>query len=1315
MCGIAGTVYNREILPGIEIQPENLQEILKNIKNGNDNSANLLDAAWKYKSNINFLRFVKDNKEKNAIDEVVLSINLLSESIKNKIPNIDKSVSYDEYNNFVQDYQNLLDASWFLSVEINRWLEIIEYLSGKSISSLSDQAIILYKDITKVINAIDNRLELRGRDSFGLSITLNSKNFNGDDKCNHNFKDNEESHHFYKISDIGSHNFSFKSCNSIGALGENASDIKYLIKSNSFFNSLIQSNKVDSSTIMAHTRWASVGKVNIHNTHPVEYIDGKDNINAPKISSILNGDIYNYKDIISESIKRGEFSLDTSLITNDCVAIPAFLRGNKDIGHDTFSSMASKFSGSYVISVQHSMKPEDIFIVKKGIQGLYLGYSYDGVMFASDVYGLVETCRYFVPIESDKSFFLSSSNIISYNKSCIDLRDQKTNELSVINSEDLRVSNITTRDIDKKGYEHFLEKEIHETPDIISRTLTNYLQPADVVNENTISDAVAISQDQIPEYIIESLRNKEINKIILTGMGTCYTAAVAISMYMRSRLKIFIPYILVEPHIATEGSAFYLEPNMQDTLVIVIAQSGTTVDTNVYVQKAKDRGAMSLAIANKREGDVTFIVDGTLYIGDGRDIEIAVPSTKTYSAQVTLGYILTLALTTKIVEKKEDKDLLLRDLENLRLMDTLIDRSFETLKNEQLFENIALQGCRHNSWYMLRDNTSNSVCADEIRIKYSENCYQSVSSLSLSEVDALSIKNSFLVIITESEISSIDKELDKFIKANNYVVIIANGVKNLDSYQDKIDSKKLSIINMPKADKYFTFLPTILAGQVLSYYQAMSLDKRKHYFINLEHSLTDRDSFNKEWDRLRLSLKEKNFYQGFSESDFKKLNSYTHKYISEEFKKDNSIKDLKNLLNKMSLDSRRTIDTIKHQAKTITVGAVREEASSLSFSDSNVFLIDDNANSEDYSNLIERINNSFKLNNHSLANMISSKYGEVLIAFEGTDESFAYNISNIINDFGNQFSISPKVRLARPYDYPTESKKSGAFWIVLSDSDFNEKIFLDEDQYILFDFSLWDQSSNFSDDFLINSSNGDEYKKSMWSLFIGIYLANQWLIPSFFDIKKNQSQFKKMNFEITRQLNILIDAVHHISSSKNLELSIEYAVNVFLSRINWKSIGSGMNFNISKHASKRLIKEANRACAFDVLENHKHIDISAESAILVFIGNIWKHGYQEDVFSELEKLVAHNNIPIVITNDGDERFDSMSLHSSGDFNVVNIDVPVIKIPKVGIQYSFPINVLVIEKFIMKIADQDNKNRENSDFSAALRPPIMELLDANIWK
>ena len=113
---------------------------------------------------------------------------------------------------------------------------------------------------------------------------------------------------------------------------------------------------------------------------------------------------------------------------------------------------------------------------------------------------------------------------------------------------------------------------------------------------------------------------------------------------------------------------------MQDTLVIVIAQSGTTVDTNVYVQKAKQRGAMSLAIANKREGDVTFLVDSTLYIGNGRDIEISVPSTKTYTAQVIVGYLLSIYFCSKVkTHTKITVDKLQRNIERIQKIPDLID------------------------------------------------------------------------------------------------------------------------------------------------------------------------------------------------------------------------------------------------------------------------------------------------------------------------------------------------------------------------------------------------------------------------------------------------------------------------------------------------------------------------------------------------------------------------------------------------------------------------------------------------------------------
>ena len=76
----------------------------------------------------------------------------------------------------------------------------------------------------------------------------------------------------------------------------------------------------------------------------------------------------------------------------------------------------------------------------------------------------------------------------------------------------------------------------------------------------------------------------------------------------------------------------------------------------------------------------------------------------------------------------------------------------------------------------------------------------------------------------------------------------------------------------------------------------------------------------------------------------------------------------------------------------------------------------------------------------------------------------------------------------------------------------------------------------------------------------------------------------------------------------------------------------------------------------------------------------------------------------------------MSLNSTSDFTKeMNLEVPIIKIPKVGAQYSFPINVLVVEMIIKKIHDNSSNTGDHKNYSLALQPPKAELLDANIWE
>ncbi len=1287
MCGIAGTVYNHKFLEGKKVLVSDIEDAL-NLLDENRPEV-LLDLAWKYKSNINFIRYCKDSVERKKIEDLSLRVQREAVKKREEISKIDKSKTLEPYKTAVKEFENFMDAHWFLSEEIKRWVSTIEELSCKDIKKLNNEQIIFYKDVCKVIHAIDNRLELRGRDSFGLSVVIKSEKLS--DKKS--FEKIDETYNFYTSGDDEVHTFTFKTCSSIGGLGDNAREIKDLLKKNKYFNRLIQNTKIFSATIMAHTRWASVGAVTVENAHPTTLINNTSN-NKFEILSLLNGDIYNYKEIIDESNEIFKSTIEQSSCSNDSLAIPSYLLKDKMIDFNVLSKMSSDLSGSFAIALQHTNNPEKISLIKKGIQGLYLGFSYDGVMFASDVYGLVESCKYFCPVETDTAFEISATKNISMGNLDLTFLDTKNNDIKKIDIGDLQITNITTRDIDKRGYEHFLEKEIFETSDIVERTINGYLQPLESISVDNLTSSISMNEAQIPSFIISNLKERKIKKIIITGMGTCYTAAVAMSMYMRARLRSFIPEIIVEPHVASEGSAFYVEPNMQDTLVIVVAQSGTTVDTNVYVQMAKERGAMSLAIANKREGDVTFIVDGTIYIGEGRDIEIAVPSTKTYTAQVILGYILTLHLTSHLVKTPKQIELFLKDLQDLKESNILIKNSFEKIEESLSVDKILDFGSTRNSWYVLRDSSSNGVCADEIRIKYSENCYQSVSSITLNEATKLNLKDSFITFITEENISKYDQEIIKFCEDDNLIIIISIDNDLPDNLKDFKDSGKVLVLNMPKSRTHFSFLPTVIAGQFLSYYLAVALDQRKQFFVDILGELNKKIKTKDSIERFNLALKERSFDQGFTTFDIERF------YQNLDNENEDQSKVFDNL-NYLIEQSRRTIDTIKHQAKTITVGAVRENLENKSFARNSY---DDEINSLETSEtiLIDEINDFFYQTAQQKQSFDNTK--EILIAHHNLDESYAYNIVNFINYVLNKFNFKIKARLAHDYDYPKSNGQSNFNWILL-----NKKNAKDVDPRIsniekenLLTFEYDDPVPIFTRLNLDEVNLDLESRKSIWSLSLSIFISSKIISDNYVSLNIQNDLLERLKVEFVRNLNSLRNAFHVVSESSEIKKSIKYAAKVYLTRKNWKCIGSGVNYNLSKFASKRLIKKMSRACAFDVLENHKHIDMSAESSIIVFISNIWKHGYQEDAFAEIEKLISHNSLPIIVTNENDSRFDNFSLLIEESYeNFSNLPIPIIKLPKIEQQFSFSLNVYLIEKLILEMKTFIEKNKSKDVNISAL--------------
>ena len=250
----------------------------------------------------------------------------------------------------------------------------------------------------------------------------------------------------------------------------------------------------------------------------------------------------------------------------------------------------------------------------------------------------------------------------------------------------------------------------------------------------------------------EEKENKK--NIIFTGMGSCYTAAVGISKYLNSKISDFENYnIKIEATIASEGSGFYLSNNMEDTIIIVIAQSGTTIDTNVFAKMAKERGAYTLAVVNKKQGDVTYIVDQSFHLGNGRDIELSIPSTKTYTCHLIMGFI----LSEKIIEIISGK-------KNYGFIDSLKKiahtKSVQTNLNilSQKIEELDLDVFKFNNWVVVYDDTFTSFGALEFRIKLSECCYKSIPNLSLSKFNKIKFKNTLVFYLTSSpKIKKLDK------------------------------------------------------------------------------------------------------------------------------------------------------------------------------------------------------------------------------------------------------------------------------------------------------------------------------------------------------------------------------------------------------------------------------------------------------------------------------------------------------------------------------------------------------------------------------
>jgi glutamine---fructose-6-phosphate transaminase (isomerizing) len=261
---------------------------------------------------------------------------------------------------------------------------------------------------------------------------------------------------------------------------------------------------------------------------------------------------------------------------------------------------------------------------------------------ASEAYGLVEHTARYVRMDGEATTdggrpgqVVVLDGAQAGELAGIERRGYDGRPLPVVDAE-VQTAEITTRDIDRRGLPHFLLKEIAEAPSSFRKTLRGKLVEADGLV------GVRLADGTLPPDVRRRLAAGTIRRVVAVGQGTAAVAAESLAaVYARVAPG---SALVVDARLATELSGFGLHDDMADTLVVAVSQSGTTTDTNRTVDLARSRGAAVVAIVNRRNSELAARADGVLYTSDGRDIEMAVPSTKAFYAQVAAGALLAVAL-----------------------------------------------------------------------------------------------------------------------------------------------------------------------------------------------------------------------------------------------------------------------------------------------------------------------------------------------------------------------------------------------------------------------------------------------------------------------------------------------------------------------------------------------------------------------------------------------------------------------------------------------------------------------------------------------
>nr|WP_288302380.1 glutamine--fructose-6-phosphate transaminase (isomerizing) [uncultured Anaerotignum sp.] len=520
---------------------------------------------------------------------------------------------------------------------------------------------------------------------------------------------------------------------------------------------------------IGHTRWATHGAPSDVNSHPHTSMNGR-------ISVVHNGIIENYLQLKAELEEKGYVfasETDTEVVAQ---LFDYYYDGDMV---DTLIRVIGRIRGSYALGILCNEKPDEIVAVRKD-SPMLVGIGKNENFIASDIPALLEYTKDY--------YLLNDNEIVVLKKDSITILDLDKNEIKK------DIYNVTW-DIsaaEKGGYDYFMMKEIMEQPKAFKATISPRIVDGEIKLDNI-------------KYTDEDIKN--INRIHIIACGSAWHAAIVGKYVIEDYAR-----IPVEVDLASEFR--YRNPILdKNDVCIIISQSGETADTLAALREAKRQGIRILAIVNVVGSSIARESDDVLYTWAGP--EIAVATTKGYSTQVALMYLLAMKFgqARGHLSAEEVKKL----TAELELVPSYIEK---LLTMDEELKELAKAHAHANDVFVIGRGIDYAV-ALEGSLKLKEISYihsEAYAAGELKHGTISLIEEGTLVVAIATQDPLYEKLVSnvKEVKARGaYVVAIAKeGNTEIAEVADKV-------IYIPQINDKFTASLNVIPMQIFSYYVAI--------------------------------------------------------------------------------------------------------------------------------------------------------------------------------------------------------------------------------------------------------------------------------------------------------------------------------------------------------------------------------------------------------------------------------------------------------------------------------------------------------------